>query len=274
MISVICPVYNDLEGLETTINSLLQQDFEDYEIIIGDNNSTDGTKEKAIEYANNHDNVKVTIEREVQTSYANRNTAIKEASGDIVAFIDADMHVYPNWLRLIDDYFKSHNVDYIGCNVHIYANENNIFSQYNITTGFPIRKYIEEEHFAPTCCLVVRKKVFNNVGVFNPSMVSSGDKEFGERCYSHGFKQTFAENILMFHPARCTFKELKKKSFRIGRGFYQHEFYSNVERLRTPSTNPIKIISNNQLPLRLFVVHVVLYFYAWLGYYKEKRNNK
>jgi glycosyltransferase involved in cell wall biosynthesis len=49
--SVIIPVYNDPEGLETTVESLLGQSADDYEVIIADNGSTDRTRALATEYA-------------------------------------------------------------------------------------------------------------------------------------------------------------------------------------------------------------------------------
>ena len=46
-------------------------------------------------------------------------------------------------------------------------------------TGFPVEDYVRNLHFAPTCCLVVRKIVCENAGLFDSRLISSGDKEFG-----------------------------------------------------------------------------------------------
>lgn len=218
MISVICPVYNDIPGLTTTIKSLLKQDFTDYEIIIGDNNSTDGTKELAYNYSRKYNNIFVTFESEIKSSYANRNKALDKAQGDIIAFIDADMFVPENWLSKINDKFKTTNMDYIGCNVKSYIVKNNMVSRYDSKTAFPVEEYINEKHFAPTCCLCVRKSVFDHVGYFDHNLISSGDCVFGQRVYECGFKVGYADDILMYHPARSSFISIAKKAYRIGKG--------------------------------------------------------
>ena len=73
--------------------------------------------------------------------------------------------------------------DYIGCNVRIHIEVKNIYSLYNKIMGFPVEHYMLDSKFAPTCCLVVHKKVIKKIGSFDPKLISSGDYEFGNRVY-------------------------------------------------------------------------------------------
>jgi len=212
MISVIVPVYNDPNGLQDTLQSLTNQDYTDYEVIVVDNGSTDNTREIAKKFP-----VKLLVE-ERRSSYAARNKGVENAKGDVIAFIDADMTVDRNWLSRI----AKKDADYLGCKVEIIASKNNIFSRYNSLTGFPVLRYITEKHFIPTCCLVVKRNVFKKIGFFNSNLISNGDLEFGIRVYKAGYKMEYAPNITMYHPARESFCSLFEKYFRIGKGFRQY----------------------------------------------------
>lgn len=231
-ISVIVPVYNDYYGLKTTIESLIKQDYPDdnYEVIIGDNESDDGTQNLVANYSLNYKNIKYTVEKDVKTSYANRNRAMEKVNGSIIAFMDADMYVDTNWLSKINDYFKNHDTEYLGCHVELFSLNNTYSSLYNRATGFPIKKYIEQENYAPTCCLVIRSYIVDKIGNFNSELVSTGDWEYGQRAYRNGVKIAYTPDIVMYHPTRTSFKQLIKKSFRIGKGFHQvHYYHPEVE---------------------------------------------
>lgn len=226
-ISVIIPVYNDPVGLKDTLHSIVLQEYQgDFEVIVADNGSTDNTLDVVDKYRDDYPElIKVVIEDSLQSSYAARNKGLEVARGSIIAFIDADMSVEKDWLSRISDSLENNNADYLGCGVEIHSDDDSIFALYNKIEGFPVEEYINNRHFAPTCCLIVRKSVFDHLGAFDPNLISSGDYEFGNRVYNAGYKLDYDSKIVMKHPARTTFKQIIKKSFRIGRGFYQLSFY-------------------------------------------------
>ncbi|MCM1986697.1 glycosyltransferase [Methanococcoides seepicolus] len=247
-ISIITPVYNDSQGLEDTLQSLVIQDYprDCFEIIVADNGSTDTTLDVAESFLQEFPElVKIVIEDSIQSSYAARNKAVKIAKGQIIAFIDADMSVENDWLTNISRSLKKQNSDFIACGVEIYSESNSLSSLYNRLSGFPIEEYINNRHFAPTCCLAVNKSVFEKVGLFNPNLISSGDYEFGNRVYNSGLKLGYDLDIIMKHPARTSYKQLLKKSFRIGRGFYQLSYY-NPELYKRMNRGITNSVSNSQ----------------------------
>lgn len=223
--SVIVPVYNDPDGLETTLDSLLAQSYPKaaHEILVVDNDSTDRTSDLATRYSSEHDHVETLVEDEIQSSYAARNTGIENATGSIVAFIDADMTVQRTWLANVAEEMAGIDEDYMACNVELYSpgSSESLPAKFNRLSGFPIRQYVEQRHFAPTCCLVVRRSVFQDVGLFDDQLVSSGDREFGHRVYESGREIHFAPHITMYHPTRTSIGALVSKAIRIGRGTYQ-----------------------------------------------------
>ena len=56
------------------------------------------------------------------------------------------------------------DIDYIGCNVELTLPEDTLVGRYNARTGFPEKQYLGEEHYAPTCALLVKREVFEDVG--------------------------------------------------------------------------------------------------------------
>jgi glycosyltransferase involved in cell wall biosynthesis len=236
-VSTIIPVYNDPRGISQTLGSLVKQDSSSGELLAVDNDSTDETRDAILGYTQTQRNVHLFVEDEIQGSYAARNKGIQHAEGDVLAFLDADETVDDGWLETALQAMQDQNADYLGCNVELTLPENTLVGRYNARTGFPVEQYLETEHYAPTCALLVRREVFEDVGLFDARLISGGDREFGERVYEAGYKQGYAEDATVYHPARTTFESLAKKNFRVGRGFCQKQRYY-PERYGKPGIPP------------------------------------
>ncbi len=271
-ISVIIPVYNDSNGIETTLSSLVSQNISSdrYEVIVVDNGSTDETPSVISSYQQKWpETIQMHYETEIQGSYAARNTGLEQSKGNILAFIDADMSVKPTWLSSILRFFDERDCDYVGCNVEITIpkNEQSIWARYNKARGFPVEHYIKHHNFAPTCCMAVRQSVIEDVGQFDERLVSGGDSEFGKRVAKAGYTQCFASEITMIHPARTTPSELISKGVRLGRGRYQVRTYHpevfGYDRLSISDflpPHPIKYRRriSSERSVHLFVIYYVL----------------
>ncbi|WP_053947423.1 glycosyltransferase [Halolamina sediminis] len=236
-ISVIVPVYNDFGGISDTLGSLTDRIDQDHEILVVDNGSTDDTREAIRDYTQDHGHIHLLVEDEIQGSYAARNKGIQHADGNVLAFVDADETVDDNWLETALRAMDEQQADYLGCNVELTLPEDTLVGRYNARTGFPVEQYLETEHYAPTCALLVRREVFEDVGTFDSRLVSGGDREFGERVHEAGYEQGYAEDATVYHPARTSFDTLASKNFRVGRGFCQKQRYY-PERFGKPGIPP------------------------------------
>ena len=226
-VSIIVPVYNDPEGVETTLESLINNNHGNFRVIPVDNNSTDRTEEIISDIAAEEpDIVQPCQETDIQSSYAARNTGIKNATGDALLFLDADMWVPETWIADMVSTLESNDHDYLGCNVEVVADDQpNFWERYEQSFSFPVETYLEDKQFAPTCALAVRREVFDEVGPFDHRLESGGDKEFGQRVHEAGFKQGYAEDVTAYHPARNSWDDLRSKALRIGRGRAQKRRY-------------------------------------------------
>ncbi len=116
-ISVIICTFNRREQLRDVLNSLLNQEFNsslNYEIIVVDNNSNDGTKDLTEEYSEKFNGrLRYVFECKQGLSYA-RNTGIQESKGEIVAFTDDDAILSTSWLDSINSAFLKYHCDALG----------------------------------------------------------------------------------------------------------------------------------------------------------------
>jgi glycosyltransferase involved in cell wall biosynthesis len=106
-ISVVVCTYNRAELLVDALQSLCEQtlDSSEYEVIIVDNNSTDGTRAVAERFAANYGNVRYCLEPRQNLSYA-RNRGWQEARGDYVGYIDDDGRAPAQWLAVAKGIIK------------------------------------------------------------------------------------------------------------------------------------------------------------------------
>jgi len=221
-VSIIIPVYNDENGIRDTLLALFKQNYpgERFEIIIIDNNSTDDTHKIILEIALGFKG-NIVFEKEKKSgSYAARNKGLEVSKGEIIAFIDSDMTVEPDWLQKGVGHINNEKSDYVGCRIKVYSENQNpsLCERYQKAVGFPINEYLTVDGYAPTACLFVRKKVFDEAGIFDGRLLSGGDVEFGTRVRDQGFKMSFDPDNIMYHPAIKTFTDLLQKQKRVTLG--------------------------------------------------------
>lgn len=111
-ISVIIPVYNAQEGLGQCIDSLLDQTFSDYEIIILNDGSTDNSLEVIQNYASKNDSIRV-IDKENEGVAKTRNRGIVLAKGEYIVFIDNDDFIAPDYLECFYEAIEKEKLDIV-----------------------------------------------------------------------------------------------------------------------------------------------------------------
>ena len=111
-ISVIVPVYNTEKWLVRCLDSILAQTFTDFELLLIDDGSTDGSSAICDEYAGKDSRVRVFHKPNGGVSSA-RNLGLDNAKGRWIAFADSDDIVYPCWLQNFD------NTEFENCDLKI-----------------------------------------------------------------------------------------------------------------------------------------------------------
>ena len=112
MITVVVPVYNMARYLNRFMASIMEQDYQEYEIVLVDDGSTDNSGELCDQYAYSHSNVTVIHKQNGGLSSA-RNAGMDLVAGGFVTFPDPDDWVEPTYLKTFAELQKKHNADLV-----------------------------------------------------------------------------------------------------------------------------------------------------------------
>ena len=112
--SVVIPTHNREQLLPRTIESALAQTFTDYELLIVDDGSTDGTREVVEQYAETESHVSYHHQQN-QGACAARNHGAALARGRYLAFLDSDDEVDSNWLESFANSIAAHDAAIVSC---------------------------------------------------------------------------------------------------------------------------------------------------------------
>jgi glycosyltransferase involved in cell wall biosynthesis len=111
MISVICPVYNTGLYLPRCVDSVINQTYKDFELILVNDISTDKSEEICIQYAKKDPRIKyMTLEKHGGVSKA-RNTGLENAGGAYIAWIDSDDWAENDWLETMFGLLSGYDAD-------------------------------------------------------------------------------------------------------------------------------------------------------------------
>jgi glycosyltransferase involved in cell wall biosynthesis len=113
-VSFVVAAYNEGDVLGDCLDSILSQDYEDFEIIVVDDGSTDRTSDVAKTYVARSPKVRLATNGSNRGTGYTRNRGVSEANGKIVCFIDADSVLSKNWLRRTVDCFTEEEVSVLG----------------------------------------------------------------------------------------------------------------------------------------------------------------
>ena len=118
LFSILIPVYNTEDYLEACIESVLNQDFQDYEIVLVDDGSLDRSPEICDCYAKNYYNIRV-IHKKNEGLFLARKTGVENASGQYLLFLDSDDMFRDDALQLLKKCIDTNGSDLILFNASI-----------------------------------------------------------------------------------------------------------------------------------------------------------
>ena len=193
-VTTIIPTFNRGYCLAESIQSVLDQNFSDFELIVVDDGSTDNTAEVIEQFSGIH---KIRIKKNRGVSFA-RNLAIKQARGEWIAFLDSDdlwernkLAIQMNWVECNPDYHA------------VYTDEIWIRNGVRVNAMKKHRKYSGDifRHCLPLCIVspssvLLRNELLNKFGGFDESMPVCEDYDLWLRI-SMSFPFHFIEEKLI-----------------------------------------------------------------------------
>ncbi|MDP8012865.1 MAG: glycosyltransferase [Nanoarchaeota archaeon] len=181
LISVVIPTYNEENYIKDLLESIKQQTYKNYEIIVSDYHSTDETVKIAEKYG-----AKV-IEVDRAGVSAAKNEGAKNASGEIIAFIDADYILSQNVFdQVVKTFLRNENVVVVEPKSRVNIKDLNLekrtfFKFYSRWQNF----YKSLSFLTPIPsaygCVFCRKDAIDKAGLFNENITMNEDREFSAR---------------------------------------------------------------------------------------------
>jgi len=174
--SVIIPLYNKENNIAETIESVLLQSFQDFEIIIVNDGSTDNSESKVLSLLNDKIRYFKTENRGVSQA---RNFAIEKSEGKVLAFLDADDYWYVNHLEHLKLlYEKFPEAGLLATNYEFYFSEKRIIKPTFLGISSDFDRGIVEDFFhssyeyriAWTSAVAVPKDILQDIGNFDENI--------------------------------------------------------------------------------------------------------
>jgi len=201
MFSVIIPLYNKEKSVSSTLQSVLNQTFKKFEVIVVDDGSTDGSYDVVKQFKDERIRL---IQKENGGVSSARNRGIQEAKYDYVAFLDADDVWEPNYLEVQHGLIKEFpKAKMWGCNyAHINGNEKEL-----LYTGLPldfkgyVLNYFTMSRTSDLFCsssVVIKKDAFEVAGIFDERIRYSEDLDMWYRIIAI-FPVVFCATVLVHY---------------------------------------------------------------------------
>lgn len=173
ILSIIIPTYNEEEYLPVLLESIKKQNFDDYEIIVADANSTDKTREIAESYG--------CIVVDGGLPAVGRNNGAKVAKGDYLLFLDSDLELTDDYLRNVIYEFRMERLGIAITQMKAMSNkiEDQIFHEF--ANYFMIGAEKIKPHGAGCYGIIARKELHDKCGGFDEELNFGEDTDYIER---------------------------------------------------------------------------------------------
>jgi cellulose synthase/poly-beta-1,6-N-acetylglucosamine synthase-like glycosyltransferase/peptidoglycan/xylan/chitin deacetylase (PgdA/CDA1 family)/spore germination protein YaaH len=224
-VSIIVPAYNEERVIEATIRSLLNSDYENFEIIVVDDGSQDRTSEVVREHFGDQPLVRLFTEANAGKATA-LNLGLRYAKGEVIVALDADTQFPGETIRALARRFVDPQIGAVAGNAKV-------GNRINIVTRWQALEYITAQNmdrraFASLNCITVvpgsvgawRRELIESCGGFSSDTLAE-DQDLTLRIRKLGFKIGYEESAIGWTEAPHSLKMLARQRFRWAYGTLQ-----------------------------------------------------
>ncbi|KKR83011.1 MAG: hypothetical protein UU29_C0008G0120 [Candidatus Daviesbacteria bacterium GW2011_GWA2_40_9] len=242
-VSVVIPVYNEEKVIGDCLKSLSTQSYQDLEVIVVDDGSTDKTLDVLSEFKNN--NLKLTLLKQDHLGAgAARNLGARETKGDILVFVDADMVFDREFIeRLIGPIREGNTIGTFSKEEYV-LNKDNVWSKcWNINRNLPEDRMHPKNYPArQTVFRAILKKEFAKVDGFE-TIGYVDDHTLADKL---GVLAVLAPGAVFYHRNPESLTEIYRQARWIGKSEFKKRKISNENWMR------LVVLIRYSFPLSLF----------------------
>ncbi len=239
LVSIIIPVYNGEKFLKEAINSVLEQTYDNWELIIVNDASTDSSAKIARDYASSNNKIRLFNHSQNKYRSGALNTGITKARGEFICFLDADdIYFKDKTASQVDFLNKNPKIDMVYSNLEIFDESGGKNYREAIdfkedpkqllldvsekfikphTSSHIILGYKNDFKIIPSCSVMIRREVFESVK-FDENLKTGQDYDLWFQIIGQGYKVAKLPILSYYyrsHPGQITNtknKETKDKS--------------------------------------------------------------
>lgn len=224
-VSIIVPAFNEERVIEATIRSLLNSDYDNFEIVVVDDGSQDGTSEVVRKHFSEQPLVKLYTEPNAGKAAA-LNLGMRYAKGDVIVALDADTQFPGETIRMLARRFVDPQIGAVAGNAKV-------GNRINIVTRWQALEYITSQNmdrraFASLNCITVvpgsvgawRRELIEHCGGFTADTLAE-DQDLTLRIRKLGYKIGYEERAIGWTEAPHSLKMLARQRFRWAYGTLQ-----------------------------------------------------
>lgn len=267
MLSVVIPLYNCEETIEKCLESLCNQDYPYYEVIVVDDGSTDET----VRICSTFKDVRAICLDNGGPSRA-RNMGVSKARGEIVVFTDGDCIAEKNWLSEIKNSFIAPEVAGVGGDQQSPEDETAfgkrvqaLFKMLGFVTSYiQVDKIMVDTEHNPSCNAAYRKSVFEKIRGFDETLWPGEDVDLDVRIKKGGYRLLFNPKAVVRHYRSKTYGEFARMMRRYGASAWQ--LFKRYGFFRTLQYEPVVVFSGLVLLLMLVIWNPwmsLIIFFPW-----------
>lgn len=212
--SIVIVTYNRKESLQGSLAAVLAQDYHDYEVIVVDDGSTDGTGEMVRHL---FPQVRYVAQPRNTGIPAARNRGLREATAEMVAFTDDDNRVPRDWLRRHAAYYADPRVSAVGgpqvCRTPNFYERFDVAQYRHRWEAVELIDRIERFAAIGTSNLSVRRSVLEHVGTFDERFASGEDADLVRRIVLGGYAFVRDPGLQVEHLKVNTFRSYLRMRF-------------------------------------------------------------
>jgi len=223
--SLIVLTYNNLGYTRQCLESIFSKtSYPNYEIVVVDNASTDGTLDYLRTLAETHSAVKLVLNPDNRGFSAGNNQGVQASAGNYMVFLNNDIIVTPGWLSRLIFHLRDPQVGAVGPVTNFAGNESRIAVDYRDIGGLDdfARRYTRAHdgqtfdiRMLALFCLVLRRAVIETVGPlderFNIGMYE--DDDFSLRLRQKGYRILCVEDVYIHHWGSASFSQLAAERY-------------------------------------------------------------
>ncbi len=199
-VSVIIPTYNRAHLIGRAIQSVLNQTYRDFELIIVDDGSTDKTDDIIKEFKKKDERIKYIKHDKNRGGSAARNTGIIIAKGEYIAFLDSDDEWFKRYLEKQVENIKNSSISacisYCGF-IRKRENSYQFFCPSKIGNLYHLQLY--KAYVSPTSAVLVKRKCFDLIGLFDETLPARQDYDIWLRLSKRYLFDCISEPLVIIY---------------------------------------------------------------------------